>query len=117
MKKILEVLQNGEGDIRFNTDFDVTKDADKLLSVAPNAAMAMMTTLWGGNEISVIAMIRALAIADLAVSVNTEEMLTQMKESALFLKKTFEEARTQFEKQGGRIETFAPGIKPQGTKS
>ena len=59
MKKILEVLQYGETDIRFNTDVDPAKDPEVVTEVIAKAAMAMTTKLWGGNEQAVIAMIRA----------------------------------------------------------
>ena len=35
----------------------------------------MSSSLWGGNELNVLAMIRALAVADLGVSVNRGEMV------------------------------------------
>ena len=76
MKKILEVLQYGEFDIRFNTDFDVMKNPQALEDLVPRLAMAMTTSLWGGNEMSVLAMIRSLCIADIGVSVNRKEMLS-----------------------------------------
>ena len=69
MKKILEVLRYGENDIRFHTDIDPKKDPEIINQTVVEVAMAMMTTLWGGNEQAVLAMIRALSIADLGVSV------------------------------------------------
>ena len=65
MKKILEVLRYGENDIRFHTDLDPTKAPGIIPETTTELAIAMMTTLWGGNELAVLAMIRALAIADL----------------------------------------------------
>ena len=59
MKKILEVLRYGENDIRFNTDIDPLKDPEIIHPTVTELAMAMMTTLWGGNEQAVLAMIRA----------------------------------------------------------
>ena len=50
MKKILEVLRYGENDIRFRTDIDPLKDPDTVHQTVTELAMAMMTTLWGGNE-------------------------------------------------------------------
>ena len=75
MKKILEVLQYGDIDIRFNTDFDPVKNPNVIPDVISRTAFAMVTRLWGGNEMAVLAMIRALAIADLAVSVNRKQMI------------------------------------------
>ena len=59
MKKILEVLRFGENDIRFHTDIDPLQDPDTIHQTVTELAMAMMTTLWGGNEQAVLAMIRA----------------------------------------------------------
>ncbi|MBO4428219.1 MAG: hypothetical protein J5771_07045 [Bacteroidales bacterium] len=117
MKKIIEVLQYGANDIRFKTDFDVEKDPQSVLDVALLATMSMMTSLWGGNETSVVAIIRALAIADLAASVNPDKMLEEMGKAAAGIAKSIQEAKEQFEKSGGRITTFAPGIQPGKTKS
>jgi len=117
MKKLLEVLQYGEYDIRFNTDIDVKKTPDMIPSVASKSAVAMMTTLWGGNETSVIAMIRALSIADLAASVNPKEMADFLYDSAMILKRCMAESKQEFEKAGGKMVTFAPGIKPSSNKS
>ena len=75
MKTILEVVRYGENDIRFHTDIDPLKDPDTIHQTVTELAMAMMTTLWGGNEQAVLAMIRALAIADLGVSVNRRQMV------------------------------------------
>lgn len=38
----------------------------------------MATRLWGGNETSVIAIIRALAIADLTLCVNRKEVIEML---------------------------------------
>ena len=71
MKKILEVLRYGENDIRFRTDIDPLKDPNVIHETVIELAMAMMTTLWGGNEQAVLAMIRALSIADLGCHFKT----------------------------------------------
>lgn len=115
--KVLEVTLKGDGCVKFDTDVDVTKNPDQVFSVASKAAFSMVTDLWGGKEKSVMAIIRALAIADLAMSVNTNEMLVRMKESAMSLKKDFMEARRQFEKSGGKVVVFGPGVKPHPSKS
>ncbi len=80
MKKILEVLQDGDIDIRFNTDLDPVKHPNVIPNVITRTAFAMVTKLWGGNEAAVLAMIRALAIADLAVSVNRQKPKAAGKE-------------------------------------
>lgn len=117
MKKILEVLQYGETDIRFNTDIDTTKNPGIILDIIAKSAFTMMTKLWGGNEQSVLAMIRALAIADLSVSVNRKEMIRQMDETSQMMNKSMKEARKAFEKNGGKMIVFGPGVKPGPMKS
>ncbi len=117
MKKILEVLQYDDFDIRFNTDIDALGDPDLVPDVISRIAVAMTSSLWGGNEPNVLAMVRALAVADLAVSVNREEMISYLDESSEMLARTFAEAKEMFEKQGGKITVFPPNVKPNGVKS
>ena len=88
MKKILEVLQYGEMDIRFNTDIDVNKNPEVVLDIVSKVAFSMATKLWGGNELSVLAMIRALSIADLALSVNRKEMIKELDRSSETMART-----------------------------
>ena len=117
MKKILEVLQYGDIDIRFNTDIDVMKNPDAVQEVIAKTSLAMTTTLWGGNEQSVLAMIRALSIADLGVSVNLKEMIRFLDESSRICALTLEEWRKMLESKGTKVQVFPPNIKPSGTKS
>ena len=117
MKKILEVLQYGDNDIRFKTDLEVEKNPEMVLELTTKFAWAMFTTLWGGNERTVLAMIRSLAIADLAVSVNRKEMLGFLDESSEMLVRSFQEAKERMEQQGVKITTFAPGVQPPKMRS
>lgn len=117
MKKILEVLQDGDIDIRFNTDLDPVKHPNVIPNVITRTAFAMVTKLWGGNEAAVLAMIRALAIADLAVSVNRQQMIQFLDEESAALAISINEAMTAFRKKGGRITVFPPGVKPSGLKN
>lgn len=117
MRKILEVLQYGDFDIRFNTDINARRNPDIVPDIISRSAIAMTTKLWGGNEMDVLAMIRALSVADLAVSVNREEMIRYLDESSEMLARSFVEAREMFEKQGGKVTVFPPHVKPSGTKS
>ena len=117
MKKILEVLQYGEFDIRFNTDIKAVRNPDIIPDIISRSAIAMTTSLWGGNESDVLAMIRALSVADLAVSVNREEMIRYLDESSELLARSFVEAREMFEKQGGKVMVFPPNVMPSGNKS
>lgn len=115
MKKILEVLQYGEGDIRFNTDLTVNQLSREIPSITADASIAMATNLWGGNEKAVLAVIRALAVADLSLCFNRKEMIKNLDENSLALAKCFKAAQHSFEKSGGKVITFGPGIaKPTG---
>ena len=117
MKKILEVLQYGDLDIRFNTDFNPVKNPNVIPDITSRTAFAMMTRLWGGNEQSVLAMLRALAVADLAVSVNRKEMIRHFDEDSAAMARCFLEAKRDFEKRGGKMMVFGPGVKPSDIKS
>ena len=117
MKKILEIHQYGETDIRFHTDLKPTQKPDTIPGLVTSTAFSMMTSLWGGNELDILAIIRALAIADLAVSVNREEMIKMMDQGSKVFADILEEAHQEFEKNGGKIIRFAPGIMPDKTKS
>lgn len=112
MKKLLEVLQYGGMDIRFNTDVNVKKDMQLIATLPGIAGIAMMTKLWGGNEAAVLAMIRSLAIADLAVSVNRKEMIRSLDEISAETAATLLKAKEEFEKEGGQVMTFSPAVKP-----
>ena len=112
MKKILEVLQYSDTDLRFNTDVEVRKNPDIVPETISRAALAMVTKLWGGNEQSVLAMIRALAIADLAVSVNRKEMVRFLDEASADMAGAMAQARKEFERNGGKLTTFPAGIAP-----
>jgi hypothetical protein len=117
MKKILEVCQYGDFDIRFNTDIKPEQLKSVIPELPAKIAYAMTTSLWGGNEASVLAMIRSLAIADFAVSVNRKEMIRMLDESSANLARLFKEAQKDFEANGGKIDVFGPGIMPQNIKS
>ena len=117
MKKILEVLRYGEHDIRFRTDIDPLKDPDVIHETVIEVAMAMMTTLGGGNEQAVLAMIRALSIADLGVSVNRRQMVGFLDEASETLAASLLDARKAFEKSGGKVTLFAPGVAPPKSRS
>ena len=117
MKKILEIHQDGETDIRFHTDLKPSEKTESIPGLVASVAFAMMTSLWGGNERDILAIIRALAIADLAVSVNREEMISLMDQDSRTFAKLIRDARKSFERNGGKAIFFEPGITPGKTKS
>ena len=117
MKKILEVLQFGDHDIRFDTDLDVQKNPQVVMDLIPKIAMAMSTTLWGGNEMSVLAVIRSLTVADMGVSVNRKEMIEMLDRSSAQLAQAMQAAREAMAREGVEIHTFGPGITPSGHRS
>lgn len=117
MKKILEVLQYGEHDIRFNTDIDVRKNPQVVGDLIPKVAMAMGTSLWGGNETSVLAVIRVLCLADLALSVNRKEMIQALDRDSEYVLRMLKEAKDAITRSGGKVQVFGPGVGPSGCKS
>ena len=117
MKKILEVLQYGDFDIRFNTDIDVIRNPEAVQEVIAKSALAMTTTLWGGNEQSVLAMIRALSIADLGASVNRKQMIGFLDDSSRICALSLKEWREMMERKGNKVQVFPPNVKPSGTKN
>ncbi len=112
MKKLLEVLEYGDGEIRFNTDINVNKNPEMIPDIASKAAFSMATKLWGGNEISILAVIRALSIADLSLCTHRKEMIREMESNSEYLAQCFVEAKREYEKAGGKVFSFAPDFKP-----
>ena len=115
MKKILEVVRYGNGDIIFKTDVDPLKNPDEVYNVLIQTTLSMATKLWGGNEQAVLAMIRVLAIADLSLSVNRKEMINWLDRESNNLYKAFQDANTAFQKDGGKVMIFGPGVMPPKT--
>lgn len=112
MKKILEVLQYGEMDIRFNTDVNVKEDHNVVTDVLAASTYSMSTTLWGSNEQSVLAMIRALSIADLACSVNRDYMIKFLDKESRRAAEAIDYAFKQMNRDGAEVTVFPPFINP-----
>lgn len=117
MKKILEVLQYGEMDIRFNTDIKVEGNPEIVPAIVSSVAFSMATRLWGGKELSVLAIIRALAIADLSLCADRDRMLRELNQSSSVLARAFQQAKKEIEKHGGKVLTFGPEVMPPKMKS
>ena len=117
MKTILRVIRTGDQKIRFETDLDVKKNPEVIPNLVNQITLSMLTTLWGGNEQAILAIIRALAIADLSVSVNRKDMIRYLDNASKLMAKTMDEAKKEFEKRGGKMITFGPGVMPGSTKS
>ena len=117
MKKILEILQYGDTDIRFRTDLKPADKPDTIPGLVSSLAFAMMTTLWGANERDIIPVLRALTIADLSVSVNREEMIRLMDEDSKVFADILQETRREFERHGGKVISFPPHVQPSKTRS
>lgn len=117
MKKLLEVCQYGDFDIRFNTDIKPEELNRIIPELSAQIAFSMITQLWGGIEQPVLAVIRALAVADLAASANRTEMLRMFKAAADDIVNIIDEASKEFTKKGGQIVTFGPGVMPPKAKS
>ena len=117
MKTILNVVRTDDQKIRFETDLDVKKNPYIVLELIEQFSLTMITTLWGGNEQTVLAVIRALAIADLSVSVNRKDMVRFLDETSRMAACALQEAKKDFVRSGGKFVEFAPGVKPGGFKS
>ena len=109
METILKITRDGDN-VNFTTDLDPVSNPELIHDVIIQTAMAMMTTLWGGNEHAVLAMIRAIAVADLGVSVNRQEMVAFLDDASRVLADSLADARAAFVQNGGKITTFAPGV-------
>ena len=117
MEKILKVLRYGEFDIRFNTDIDPLKSPVVIPDLISRVSFTMATKLWGGNEQAVLAVIRSLAIADLGLAVNRKEMLRWLGSQSELVASALDHAKKDFEKDGGKVMVFGPGIMPGKMKS
>ena len=113
MRKILEVLQSSTGELTFNTDVDVEKDATVVMDIMSSAMFCMATKLWGGNEQSVIAVIRALFIADMAISADGEFIMIGIMKEAAHMGKLFNDMMAAMEARGV-AQSFAPGVPRPG---
>lgn len=116
MKRILEVLQDGDGQLKFNTDINVWKDPMVSMDIIQSAMLSMSTTLWGGNEQSVLAMIRSLAIADLALSTNRDEMIEHLKDASRSLADAFNSV-LQEERLRGSVTIFPSNVRARPEKA
>jgi len=112
MKKLLEVIQNSNGEIRFNTEINVTNDLSIIHNITFGSMLAMATNLWGGNELSVLAIIRALAIADLSICVNRKEMIEKLDFASGHYGEAFREAQNELVRKGKAV-VFGPDVKPK----
>lgn len=117
MRKVLEVLQSSTGELTFDTDINVEKDLSAVMDITSSAIFCMATKLWGGKEDSVIAVIRALFAADMALSADREVIINGLAQEAEHMGKIFSEMMAAFEAQG-KVQSFGPGTpRPGGTQS
>lgn len=116
MKKILEVLQNEDGELIFSTDLNVQKNPKSIMDITISAMFSMATRLWGGNEQTVIAVIRALFVADMAISVDRKIVLNGLGNEAEKMGEEFMKMMKTLHDQGKAI-TFPPGVRLPSTKN
>lgn len=116
MKKILEVLQYGEGELRFNTDLDLQKDPMAIMDLTVSAMLSMATKLWGGNEQTVIAIIRSLFVADMAISSDRKVVLKGLGKESEKLGEDFLKMMKELQEQGKAM-TFPAGVQPPSSKN
>lgn len=113
MRKILEVLQSSTGELTFNTDINVEKNTTVVMDIMSSAMFCMATKLWGGNEQSVIAVIRALFVADMAISADGEFIMKGIMKEAAHMGKLFNDMMAAMEARGV-AQSFAPGVPRPG---
>jgi hypothetical protein len=111
MRKILEVLECSNGELKFNTDVNVVENPEEIINITGRAIFDMATGLWGGNEHSVIAMIRAMFLADMALSPNRELLTKQLCREAKEMFQIFEGEIKKMAAQGKAM-SFPPGAGP-----
>lgn len=116
MKKILEVLQYGEGELRFNTDLDLQKDPMAIMDITVSAMLSMATKLWGGNEQTVIAIIRSLFVADMAISTDRKTVLKGLGYEAEKMGDEFIKMMKTLQDHGKAM-SFLPGVQPPMSKN
>jgi hypothetical protein len=116
MKKILEVLQNGDGELKFNTDLNVQKDPMAIMDLTASAMFSMSTKLWGGNEQTVIAVIRSLFVADMAISPDRKVVLKGLGKESEKLGEDFLKMMKELQEQGKAM-TFPAGVQPSMSKN
>ena len=116
MKKILEVLQSEDGLLRFNTDLDAQKDPMAIMELTVSAMFSMATKLWGGNEQTVIAVIRSLFVADMAISTDRKTMLKGLGKEAEKIGDEFIKMMKTLQDQGEAM-TFPPCVRPPMSKN
>ena len=103
MKKIIEVLDYGDNDIRFNTDLDVTGNHQLVLDLIPRLMFSMSSSLIGKEEINVFAAIRSLVSADMAISNNRKELIRMLDEQSEILSRIFRQTIDAMQKQGKAV--------------
>ena len=113
MRKILEVLQSSTGELTFDTDIDVEMDPTAVMDVMSSAIFCMATKLWGGNEGSVTAMIRALFVADMAISSDRDIVMKGLMKEAAQMGKLFNDMMKALEEKGA-AQRFGPGVARDG---
>lgn len=113
MRKILEVLQSSTGELTFDTDIDVEMDPTAVMDIMGSAIFCMATKLWGGNEGSVTAMIRALFVADMAISSDRDIVMKGLMQEAAQMGKLFNEMMEDLEEKGV-AQRFGPGVARDG---
>ena len=116
MNKILEVLQSEDGLLRFNTDLDAQKDPMAIMDLTVSAMFSMATNLWGGNGQSVVAVIRSLFVADMAISVDRKIVLEGLGKEAEQMGEDFLKMMKKLQEQGKAM-TFPAGVQPPMSKN
>lgn len=89
MKKILEVLQDGDNKIHFHSDLDLTRRPFDAINLIYEFMFSIGNKLFGEERQRICAVIRSLTLAEITVSGDREEAIEMIKESTEGLQRDF----------------------------
>lgn len=80
MKKILEVLQDGDKKIHYSSDLDLTQRPFDVIDLIYNLMFSLANSLPGEERLRIYAVIRSMTLAEVAISGDREEAIEMIKE-------------------------------------
>ena len=92
------------------------KNPMAIMDLTVAAMFSMATKLWGGNEQTVIAVIRSLFVADMAISTDRKTMLKGLGKEAEQMGDEFMKKMKTLQDQGKAM-TFPAGVQPPMSKN
>lgn len=101
-KKILEVTMNEKGLLDFKSDLDLRKRSDLLIleQLVPMTAFSIETSLFGTQEQSVTAALRALSLGEICINRNPQTIIKEMGRVADVMVKAIAATNAEMVKKG-----------------